>query len=157
VGGDAAKQFRQRVYAELKPDDTQKARLDQVFDDVRLKIVALRELPQEADRRKAGELLRAESRERVMELLTETQKPAYERLLTEAGGARTGTAAAGRVWVVGPDGQPQPLDVRTGLTDGTSTEILDGPLKEGDEIILGPGEPAAAAKKAGGPTGPRLF
>jgi len=154
AGGDAAKQFRQRVYAELKPDDTQKAKLDQVFDDVRLKIVALRELPQEADRRKAGERLRAESRERVMHILTETQKPLYERLLAEMGGARAGTAAAGRVWVPGPDGQPRPVDVRTGLTDGTSTEILEGPLKEGDEVILGPGESAAAAKKAGGP---RLF
>jgi HlyD family secretion protein len=154
AGGDAAKQFRQRVYAELKPDDSQKAKLDQVFDDVRLKIAELRELPQEADRRKAGERLRAESRARVMEILTEAQKPVYERLLAEMGGARAGTWAAGRVWVPGPDGQPRPVDVRTGLSDGTSTEILEGPLKEGDEVILGAGEPA---KKAGGPTGPRLF
>ena len=157
AGGDAAKQFRQRVYTELKPDDSQKAKLDQVFDDVRLKIAALRELPQEADRRKAGERLRAESRARVMEILAEAQKPVYERLLAEMGGARAGAAAAGRVWVPGPDGQPRPVDVRTGLTDGTSTEILEGPLQEGDEVILGAGEPAVAAKKAGGPTGPRLF
>jgi HlyD family secretion protein len=156
-GGNAAQQFRQRVYTELKPDDAQRAKLDQVFDDVRLKIAALRELPQEADRRKAGERLRAESRARVMEILTEAQKPAYERLLEELGSARAGTAAAGRVWVPGPDGQPRPVDVRTGLTDGTSTEILEGPLQEGDEVILGAGEPAGAAKKAGGPTGPRLF
>ena len=156
-GGDAAQQFRQRVYTELKPDDAQRAKLDQVFDDVRLKIAALRELPQEADRRKAGERLRAESRARVMEILTEAQKPAYERLLEELGSARAGTAAAGRVWVPGPDGQPRPVDVRTGLTDGISTEILEGPLQEGDEVILGAGEPAGAAKKAGGPTGPRLF
>ena len=156
-GGNAAQQFRQRVYTELKPEDAQRAKLDQVFDDVRLKIAALRELPQEADRRKAGERLRAESRARVMEILTEAQKPAYERLLEEMGSARAGTAAAGRVWVPGPDGQPRPVDVRTGLTDGISTEILAGPLQEGDEVILGAGEPAGAAKKAGGPTGPRLF
>ena len=156
-GGNAAQQFRQRVYTELKPEDAQRAKLDQVFDDVRLKIAALRELPQEADRRKAGERLRAESRARVMEILTEAQKPAYERLLEELGSARAGTAAAGRVWVPGPDGQPRPVDVRTGLTDGISTEILAGPLQEGDEVILGAGEPAGAAKKAGGPTGPRLF
>jgi HlyD family secretion protein len=156
-GGVAAQQFRQRVYTELKPDDAQRAKLDQVFDDVRLKIAALRELPQEADRRKAGERLRAESRARVMDILTEAQKPAYERLLEEMGSARAGTAAAGRVWVPGPDGQPRPVDVHTGLTDGTSTEILAGPLQEGDEVILGAGEAAGAAKKAGGPTGPRLF
>jgi len=154
AGGDAAKQFRQRVFAELKPDESQMAKLEQVFDDVRQKIALLRDMPQEGDRRKAGERLRAESRVRVMELLTEAQKPVYERLLAEQGDARAGTAAAGRLWVPGADGQPQPVDVRTGLTDGTSTEILEGPLKEGDEIILGPGEPPAAAKKAGGP---RMF
>jgi len=156
AAGNAGQQFRQRVYAELKPDDAQKAKLDEVFDDLRQKLATLRELPQEADRRKAGERLRADSRTRVMEVLTEAQKPVYERLLAEMGGTRTGASAAGRLWVRGPDGTPAPVDVRTGLTDGTSTEILEGPLKEGDEVILGLGEPAAAAKKSG-PTGPRLF
>jgi hypothetical protein len=41
------------------------------------------------------------------------------------------------------------------LSDGASTEIVEGPLKEGDEVILGADTPAAAAKKAGG--GPRMF
>ena len=72
-----------------------------------------------------------------------------------AGDARR--AAAGRLWIPGEDGQPSPLDVRFGLTDGTSTEILEGPLKEGDPVVLGTGEPPAAAKKAGGPAGPRMF
>jgi HlyD family secretion protein len=158
AAGNALQQFRQRVYGELKPDDAQRAKLDQVFDDARAKFAALRDIPQEAERRKTAERLRSESRARVMELLTEAQKPVYERLVAELGGARSGTtAAAGRLWVRGPDGQPVAVDVRTGLTDGTSTEILEGPLKEGDEVILGPGEPAAAAKKAGGPSGPRLF
>jgi HlyD family secretion protein len=157
AGGDAAKQFRERVFTELKPEESQKAKLEQVFDDVRQKVAQLRDMPQEGDRRKAGERLRAEARLRVMELLTDAQKPVYERLLAEMGGARAGTAAAGRVWVPGADGQPRPVDVRSGLTDGTSTELLEGPLKEGDEVILGPGESAAAAKKAGGPAGPRLF
>jgi HlyD family secretion protein len=58
--------------------------------------------------------------------------------------------------VPGPDGQPRAVEVRTGLTDGTSTEILEGPLKEGDEVIAGIGEPPGA-KKAGGPSGPRMF
>jgi HlyD family secretion protein len=155
TGADAAKLFRQRVFTELQPDESQKARLEQVFDDVRVKMAALRELPQEADRRKAGERLRAESRARVMDVLTEPQKPAYERLLAELGGARSAPAATGRVWVAGADGQPAPVEVRTGLTDGTSTELLAGPLKEGDEVILGPGEAPAAAKKAA--SGPRMF
>jgi len=156
AAGNAGQQLRQRVYAELNPDAAQKAKLDEVFDDLRQKLAALRELPQEADRRKAGERLRAESRARVMEVLTEAQKPVYERLLADLGGTRAGASAAGRLWVRGADGAPTPVDVRTGLTDGTSTEILEGSLKEGDEVILGLGEPATASKKAG-PTGPRLF
>ncbi len=156
-GAGAAQQFRQRVFEELKPDATQRAKLEQIFDDLRQKMMALRDLPKDGDRRKAGERLRSESRARVMEILTDAQKPAYERLLAEMGGGRPGASAAGRVWIPGPDGQPRAVEVRTGLTDGTSTEIAEGPLKEGDEVILGVGEPAAAAKKAGGPAGPRMF
>jgi HlyD family secretion protein len=158
AAGNGLQQFRQRVYAELKPDDTQRAKLDSVFDDIRAKFAALRDLPQDVDRRKAAERLRGESRTRVLELLTDAQKPVYERLVAELGSARTGTTVAtGRLWMRGPDGQPVAVEVRTGLTDGSSTEILEGPLKEGDEVILGPGEPSAAAKKAGGSSGPRLF
>jgi HlyD family secretion protein len=158
AAGNAYQQFRQRVYDELKPDEAQKLKLDQVFDDTRAKLAALRDIPQEAERRKAAERLRVESRERVMQLLTEAQKPAYERLVAELGGARAGApAAAGRLWVRGPDGLPVPVEVRTGLTDGTSTEILEGPLKEGDEVIVGMAEPSAATKKAGGLPGPRPF
>jgi HlyD family secretion protein len=156
-GGNPAQQFRQRVFEELKPEPNQKAKLEQIFDDLRQKMMQLREISVEADRRKAGERLRAESRARVMDILTDAQKPVYERLLAEMAGARAGATAAGRVWIVGPDGQPKAIDVRTGLTDGTSTEILEGPLKEGDDIILGIGDPAAAAKKAGAPSGPRMF
>jgi HlyD family secretion protein len=149
-GAGAAQQFRQRVYEELKPDEAQKAKLEQIFDDARQKLMALRDMPKDGDRRKAGERMRAETRERVMQVLTEAQKPVYDRLLAESGAARGAAAAApGRLWVRGPDGQPKPVEVRAGLTDGTSTEILEGPLKEGDEVILGTGEaPGGAAKKS---------
>jgi HlyD family secretion protein len=65
-------------------------------------------------------------------------------------------SASGRLWVPREDGQLSPLDVRFGLSDGTSTEILEGPLKEGDPVVLGAAEPPGAAKKAGA-AGPRMF
>jgi HlyD family secretion protein len=158
-GGGAAQQFRQRVYDELKPDEGQKAKLDQIFDDVRQKMMAMRDMPKDGDRRKAGERLRGDTRERVMAILNDTQKPIYERLLAEMSAARSGgaVAAPGRLWVPVAGGPPKAVDVRTGLTDGTSTEIMEGPLKEGDEVILGVGEAPGAAKKSGGPAGPRMF
>ncbi len=33
-------------------------------------------------------------------------------------------------------GRAEPLDVKTGLSDGTSTELVAGDLKEGDQVIL---------------------
>jgi HlyD family secretion protein len=42
-----------------------------------------------------------------------------------------------RVWVLGPDGKPQPRRIRVGLTDGASTEVVEGDLKEGDVVITG--------------------
>jgi HlyD family secretion protein len=161
AAGNPAQQFRARLYTELKPDDSQKAKLDTIFDDVRQKMAQMRDLPKDGDRKKAGERLRSETRARVMDVLNDAQKPLYEKLLAEMGQGRGGATvtAAGRVWVPVADGPPKPIDLRVGLTDGTSTEIQEGPLKEGDEIILGPAEasgaPGGAAKK--GPGGPRMF
>jgi HlyD family secretion protein len=39
------------------------------------------------------------------------------------------------VWVLGPDNKPQPRRIQIGITDGTSTEILRGDLKEGESVI----------------------
>jgi HlyD family secretion protein len=157
AGGNATQQFRQRVFDELKPAESQKAKLEEIFDDLRQKMAQQRDMPKDGDRRKAGERLRAESRTRVMDILTDAQKPVYERLLAELGGGRAGASSGGRLWIRGPDGQPRAVEVRTGLTDGSSTEIAEGPLKEGDEVIMGIGEPAGTPKKAGGPAGPRMF
>ena len=40
-----------------------------------------------------------------------------------------------RVWVLGADGKPQPRRIKIGLTDGASTEVVEGDLKEGDVVI----------------------
>jgi HlyD family secretion protein len=44
---------------------------------------------------------------------------------------------AGTVYVKGPDGIPQPRDVRVGLNDGTYAEILRGEIAPGDSVIIG--------------------
>ena len=155
AGGAAVQQFRQRLLEELKPDDSQKTKLDTIFDDARQKMAQVRDVRSEGERRKQVERIRGESRVRIAEILNPDQKTVYERLLGELGG-RGGASATGRVWMPAAGGQPMPVEVRIGLSDGTSTEIVSGQLKEGDEVILGSGEPAAATKAAGA-RGPRLF
>jgi len=41
------------------------------------------------------------------------------------------------VWQPNPSGEPTAVEVKTGITDGTFTELVEGPLKEGDEVIIG--------------------
>jgi len=41
------------------------------------------------------------------------------------------------VWVLGQDGKPQSRRIKIGLTDGASTEVVDGNLNEGDMVITG--------------------
>jgi len=155
AGGAAVQQFRQRLLDELKPDGSQKAKLDDIFDDARRKMAKVRDLANEGERRKQVERIRAESGTRIAEILSPEQRAAYERLLGELGG-RGSAASTGRIWIQDESGQPRAVEVRTGLSDGTSTELVSGPLKEGDSVILGVAE-KPGEKKAGGPTGPRLF
>lgn len=41
------------------------------------------------------------------------------------------------VWVLGQDGKPQPQRIKVGLSDGASTEVVEGNLNEGDMVITG--------------------
>jgi HlyD family secretion protein len=132
--GQAMQQFRDRLVAEIKPDAAQQAQLEAIFAGQQQKFAALRALTDEAERRKQGERLRAELRAQVEGVLRAEQKPAYERLLR--GLVAGSTAATGRVWIAA-GGAPRPVDLRLGLSDGTSTEVLGGDLAEGAEVIVG--------------------
>ena len=59
------------------------------------------------------------------------------------GGGRGGAANRGTLWTVGADGQLAMLMVRTGVTDGQSTEISGRDLEEGTEVISGMSSSAA--------------
>jgi HlyD family secretion protein len=53
-----------------------------------------------------------------------------------AGGNRTADDAVARVWTL-QDGQLRPVRVRTGISDGTVTAIVDGQLAENTTVITG--------------------
>jgi len=50
------------------------------------------------------------------------------------------------VWILGADGKPQSRRIKVGLTDGISTEIVEGNLQEGEMVIIG--QTISAASKA---------
>ncbi len=74
-----------------------------------------------------------------------------------AAGARGGGEGERAVWVL-RDGRPAPLRVRTGITDGSFTELVDGPLAEGDLLVTDATGPAGKPKPAtGGGRPPRIL
>jgi HlyD family secretion protein len=61
------------------------------------------------------------------------------------------------VFVLGAGGTPQPVTVTTGITDGNLTEITEGALEEGQQVVLGEIQPSAkAANSLPGFGGPRM-
>ena len=41
------------------------------------------------------------------------------------------------LWVLDPENKPNRVEVATGIADSLSTEIVGGPVKEGDRVIIG--------------------
>jgi HlyD family secretion protein len=61
------------------------------------------------------------------------------------------------VWVL-RSGSPTPARIKTGISDGTSTELVDGALAPGDQLITDATGPSGGRSGGGGgPRGPRLF
>ena len=91
--------------------------------------------------------------------LTPEQRAQFRAQREATGGGAAGGRAAGggfgRVWVM-RDGKLQPLRVRTGVTDGAMTAIVDGDLKEGDQVVTGVTGPGATATKPTGTSSPLL-
>lgn len=154
-----ATQFRDRLIADLKPDDTQKAKFDQAFAAMRTRLMGLRDIQDEGERRKATSEARNDMRREIEVALKPEQKAAWEKIVAETTTGRGGASSAvtaGRVYVVGPDGKPQAAEIRVGLTDGTTSEVVSGSLKEGDEVIIGTQDAKAGAAKPAAPSGPRM-
>ena len=151
ANGGAATEFRNRVVSELKLNADQAARVDAIYAEVRPRFGALRDLPPE-ERPKARDKLMADIRARIGDVLTAEQKVGYATLLAEAAN-RTGTR--GRIYVMDEQGKPKALNVRLGITDGTSTELMVSPgspnaalLGEGATIVTGLQTSTAGVKPA---------
>jgi HlyD family secretion protein len=68
-----------------------------------------------------------------------------------------GGRGVGKAWVLGADGKPAEVRLKTGISDGSMTELVEvtsgGSLAEGAEVVVG--QPGAA--KASGVPMPRMF
>ncbi len=160
-GAGAATEFRNRLVAELALSPSQVEKVDAIYADARPKFGTLRDLPAE-ERPKARERIMADIRARIGDLLTPEQKPKYAALVAQAASRQS---TRGRIYLLGDDGRPVAFNVRLGITDGTSTELIVGPnspdaaaLKEGAVVIVGTITPGSGGSSAPRPAaaGPRM-
>ena len=146
--------------AELALTPAQVEKVDAIYADARPRMMALRDLPAE-ERQKARERITADIRARIGDLLTPEQKPKFATLVAESAGRQS---TRGRIYLMGADGKPKAFNVRLGITDGTSTELIVAPgmpgadeLREGATVIIGTVTPAAGTSGTPRPAaGPRL-
>ena len=61
---------------------------------------------------------------------------------------------AGRVWVLDPGGPPRAVQLRLGITDGSVTEVLEGDLRDQQEVVVGVTTPSP--QPSGSVGAPRL-
>jgi len=153
-GPPTVEQIRDRLVKELKLNEDQQRKLEPILQDGREQMRALQGLP-EADRRARAQKIREASRVRIREILTDEQKVRYDEMAGAQAEGRSGIQ--GRVWVLGPDGKPAAIALTLGLSDGNSTEVLRGEVKESQEVIVGlVGGAGRGAQPSQQPGAPRL-
>jgi HlyD family secretion protein len=149
-GGSGQAQGRQmleRIGRELKLDDAQKNKLEEFAREARQSIAAEGSADTPEARRGRGRQVASLIANQMRPILREDQLVLFEAWRATAGQAAVGRAGSAgvpaRVYVVGADGNPSVVSVRTGATDGTNTEIVSG-LEEGQKLIVGGGPKAVA-------------
>ena len=148
-----------RIVEQLDLDARQKAAWETISSGLREKMQAARASaagnPQAM--RDAISKTLGEAFAKLEPMLRADQKAKLAALRANMGqggrGGRNGESLrAGTLYVL-RDGKPTPVVVRSGATDGASTEIVASDLKPGDQVIVG-GGPRPKAELRGGAAGP---
>jgi HlyD family secretion protein len=158
-GGGRLEAIRERLVNTYKLDQAQQQKLDAILQESRGQFAGLQGLS-EQERQARIQKTREATRAKIREILTPEQRARYDAdVASSSGGGSAGRApVAGRVWVLGPDGKPQAVQVTLGISDGQSTEIVRSDLKDGQEVLVGLAGAGSSGGRPGTPqaSGPRL-
>lgn len=166
-GGRALEALRERLVAEVQPTAEQLAAIDRILAEARENRPGRQPGTADVDRRTAVRQYRQEVREKISAALDPERRARFAALAQDGQGPRRARAQGdsgtpGRIYVLGEDGEPHPVPVRLGITDGNVTEVLAGDLKDGTAVVVGGGpRPQPASNRNGPPAhrfrGPRIF
>jgi len=146
-GGSGPQQAEKRIReltAALQLDEAQQEELKAMFARARDQIIAMRQRGASPGEIRAEiQRIRARNRGPLLQMLTPEQRVKY-RQLVEGGAANQVTR--GRVWVMGENGTPTPVDIMIGISDGSFTEVVQGELEAGQQVIIGTSSPEKKSK-----------
>ena len=148
---------RERLIRDLKLTDDQQKQLEPILQESRTAFMGLARV-EPKQRRAAATRIREETRQKIRAILTPAQQTLYDQLPVGQPARAGAGGAAGRVFLLDQDGKPKSVSLRLGITDGTYTEVLEGDLKDGQEVIVGTasGSAAGARPAAPGQNSPRV-
>jgi HlyD family secretion protein len=147
-GATNAEQLLERLKAELKLTPEQQAGILRIFKDARNEIQAARKAGGSEEAKNKAKELRAANRIKIRSLLTQEQKKKYDQMERRTDSSQS-AAPVYKIWVAVPEGRPVPVDITTGISDGSNTEVTSGALKEGEEVIV---EALGGNSKGGSPS-----
>lgn len=160
-GGRAAGALRERIEEEVQPTPEQKQAIAAIMAEQRAAGRQAMAGLSEEERRAAFRAARTELRAKIAAVLDPERRARFEALMQEGRPAAQSEVAPGRVYVLDGEGQPKPVAVRLGPSDGAFTQILPtAGIAEGAEVVIGGGPrnaEAAPASRGPAPRGPRLF
>lgn len=156
-GPRAASALRERIETELQPTPEQKQAIAEILKERRGNREAMAGLSPE-ERRAAFRTVRNELVTKIGAVLDPERRAKLEAIMQE-GRAAPRQGVPGRVYVLDETGQPKPVPVMLGPTDGAFTELLGGEVKDGAQVVTGGGPRVTTAPEPTAPRarGPRLF
>jgi HlyD family secretion protein len=166
AGGGAGRleAIRERLVQTYRLDEAQQRKLDAILQETRGQFAELQGLP-EQERQARIQKNREATRAKIREILTDEQRARFDADAGSGtgGGGRSGRGAvAGRVWIQAADGKLQPVQLTLGISDGSSTEVVAGDLKDGQDVVTGavgaagPRQSPFPTPQGGSGGGPRL-
>jgi HlyD family secretion protein len=150
----SAEQILKRLTADLKLTPEQQAGISRILKDAQAEIMAAGKAGGAEEARAKAKELRAGNRIKIRSLLTEEQKKKYDQMDQRPESSQA-AAPTFRVWTPVPQGRPVPVEITTGISDGSYTEVTSGGLKEGQEVIVeqvGSGNSKAPSSQTPGPS-----
>jgi HlyD family secretion protein len=135
----------ERLTKELNLTPDQQSKLEVILTSSKQEFqeISQKMKPEEARGRIQGLI-----RRKIAGILTDQQIQKLKELSESSQSERK----SGRVWILSPERKPTPVSIVLGITDGTSSEVMAGDLREGEEVIV---EETSGKKTTGQGTAPQ--